>query len=178
MSMLDDEHEPMSMLDDEESEEAVMEKMDHESAEHVHDSSLMLRNGHISLFGEIIHDEEAIISDSLLPPPIGEVNQENDKIDPSESEERGNNDDEESSNETASDTSTPNRNITELLFHPANFDNKEMKMMMRTDQEAVKFAQDMSKMDISGMNATHFHNMMFDIQKIYKKINEKLQVGK
>ena len=47
---------------------------------------------------------------------------------------------------------------------------------MRTDQEAVKFAEDMSKMDISGMNATHFHNMMFDIQKIYKKINEKLQV--
>ena len=33
MSMLDDEDEPMSMLDDEESEEAVMEKMDHDSAE-------------------------------------------------------------------------------------------------------------------------------------------------
>ena len=73
-------------------------------------------------------------------------------------------------------SSSSNRNITELLFHPANFDNTEMKMMMRTDQEAVKFAEDMSKMDMSGMNATHFHNMMFDIQKIYKKINEKLQV--
>ena len=48
--------------------------------------------------------------------------------------------------------------------------------MMRTDHEAVKFAEDMEKMDMSGMNATHFHNMMFDIQKIYKKINEKLQV--
>ena len=79
-------------------------------------------------------------------------------------------------NETASDATSSNRNITELLFHPANFENTEMKMMMRTDQEAVKFAEDMSKMDMSGMNATHFHNMMFDIQKIYKKINEKLQV--
>ena len=48
--------------------------------------------------------------------------------------------------------------------------------MMRTDHEAVKFAKDMEKMDMSGMNATHFHNMMFDIQNIYKKINEKLQV--
>ena len=77
MSMLDDEDEPMSMLDDEESEEAVMEKMDHESAEHAHDSSLMHRNGHISLFGEIVHDEEAIISDSLLPPPVREQTQQN-----------------------------------------------------------------------------------------------------
>ena len=74
--------------------------------------------------------------------------------------------------------SPTNRNISELLFHPANFDSKEMKMMMRTDEEAVKFAEDMSKMDMSGMNATHFHDMMFDIQKIYKKINEKLQVRK
>ena len=77
MSMLDDEDEPMSMLDDEESEEAVMEKMDHESAEHAHDSNLMHRNGHISLFGEIIHDEEAIISDSLHPPPVREQTQQN-----------------------------------------------------------------------------------------------------
>ena len=83
---------------------------------------------------------------------------------------------EESANETIVDTSSKNRNITELLFHPANFDNKEMKMMMRTDHEAVKFAEDMEKMDMSAMNATHFHNMMFDIQNIYKKINEKLQV--
>ena len=77
MSMLDDEDEPMSMLDDEESEEAVMEKMDHDSAEHAHDSSLMHRNGHISLFGEIVHDEEAIISDSLHPPPVREQTQQN-----------------------------------------------------------------------------------------------------
>ena len=69
-----------------------------------------------------------------------------------------------------------NRNISELLFHPANFERKEMKMMMRTDQDAVQFAEEMSKMDMSKMNATDFHNMMFDIQKIYKKINEKLQV--
>ena len=51
-------------------------------------------------------------------------------------------------NETASDATSSNRNITELLFHPANFENTEMKMMMRTDQEAVKFAEDMSKMDM------------------------------
>ena len=69
-----------------------------------------------------------------------------------------------------------NRNISELLFHPANFEKKEIKMMMRTDQDAVKFAEDMSKMDTSKINSTDFHNMMFDIQKIYKKINDKLQV--
>ena len=69
-----------------------------------------------------------------------------------------------------------NRNISELLFHPANFEKKEIKMMMRTDQDAVKFAESMSKMDTSKINSTDFHNMMFDIQKIYKKINDKLQV--
>ena len=79
-------------------------------------------------------------------------------------------------NEKIVTPSQTNRNISELLFHPANFNSKEIKMMMRTDKEALKFAEEMSKMDISGMNATHFHNMMFDIQKIYKKINEKLQV--
>lgn len=72
-----DEEEPMSMLDDEESEEAVMEKMDHESTEHGHTSNLMLRNGHISLFGEIIHDTEAMISDDLIPPPVRDNTQEN-----------------------------------------------------------------------------------------------------
>ena len=70
-----------------------------------------------------------------------------------------------------------NRNISELLFHPANFEKKEIKMMMRTDQDAVKFAESMSKMDTSKINSTDFHNMMFDIQKIYKKINDKLQVS-
>ena len=69
-----------------------------------------------------------------------------------------------------------NRNISELLFHPANFEKKEIKMMMRTDEDAVKFAESMSKMDTSKINSTDFHNMMFDIQKIYKKINDKLQV--
>ena len=72
-----DEEEPMSMLDDEESEEAVMEKMDHESTEHGHTSNLMLRNGHISLFGEIIHDTEAMISDDLIPPPVRDSNEGN-----------------------------------------------------------------------------------------------------
>ena len=72
-----DEEEPMSMLDDEESEEAVMEKMDHDSTEHGHTSNLMLRNGHISLFGEIIHDTEAMISDDLIPPPVRDNTQEN-----------------------------------------------------------------------------------------------------
>ena len=48
--------------------------------------------------------------------------------------------------------------------------------MMRTDEDAVKFAESMSKMDTSKINSTDFHNMMFDIQKIYKKINDKLQV--
>ena len=71
-----DKDEPMSMLDEEESEEAIMEKMDHESPEHGHDSSLMLRNGHISLFGEIIHDTESIASDVLDSPPVLEDNQE------------------------------------------------------------------------------------------------------
>ena len=71
-----------------------------------------------------------------------------------------------------------NRNISELLFHPANFEEKkEIKMMMRTDQDAVKFAESMSNMDTSKINSTEFHNMMFDIQKIYKKINDKLQVS-
>ena len=51
-----------------------------------------------------------------------------------------------------------------------------MKMMMRTNEEAVRFAEKMSKMDMSEMSASDFNNMMFDIQKIYKKINEKLQV--
>ena len=71
-----DKDEPMSMLDDEESDEAIMEKMDHTSPEHGHDSSLMLRNGHISLFGEIIHDTESSPSDALHPPPILESTHE------------------------------------------------------------------------------------------------------
>ena len=72
-----DEEEPMSMLDDEESEEAVTENMDHDSTEHGHNSNLMLRNGHISLFGEIIHDTEAMITDDLVPPPVRDNTQEN-----------------------------------------------------------------------------------------------------
>ena len=71
-----DKDEPMSMLDDEESDEAIMKKMDHTSPEHGHDSSLMLRNGHISLFGEIIHDTESSPSDALHPPPILESTHE------------------------------------------------------------------------------------------------------
>ena len=59
--------EPMSMMDDEEGE--IEEKTDQGTSDHLHDSSLMLRNGHISLFGEIIHDTEPTITDDLRPPP-------------------------------------------------------------------------------------------------------------
>ena len=59
--------EPMSMMDDEEGE--IQEKTDQTTSDHLHDSSLMLRNGHISLFGEIIHDTESTITDDLRPPP-------------------------------------------------------------------------------------------------------------
>ena len=80
--------------------------------------------------------------------------------------------------EVVNTVQSSNRNITELLFHPANFEKKELKMMMRTNEEAVQFAEEMSKMDMSKMTASDFKTMMFDIQKIYKKINEKLQVRK
>jgi hypothetical protein len=79
--------------------------------------------------------------------------------------------------EVVNTAQSSNRNISELLFHPANFEKKELKMMMRTNEEAVHFAEKMSKMDMSKMTATDFNTMMFDIQKIYKKINEKLQVN-
>ena len=79
--------------------------------------------------------------------------------------------------EVVNTVQSSNRNISELLFHPANFEKKELKMMMRTNEEAVKFAEKMSKMDMSKMTASDFNTMMFDIQKIYKKINEKLQVS-
>ena len=49
---------------------------------------------------------------------------------------------------------------------------------MRTKEDAVQFGKEMSKMDMSQMNAHDFDGMMFDIQKIYQKINEKLQVRK
>ena len=61
--------EPMSMLSHDDEEGEIQEKTDHGTSDHLHDSSLMLRNGHISLFGEIIHDTEPNITDDLRPPP-------------------------------------------------------------------------------------------------------------
>ena len=59
--------------------------------------------------------------------------------------------------------------FSDLLFHPANFGEED-------DEETVQFDQKMRSMDLSKMDATHLHKMMFDIQKMYKKINAKLQV--
>ena len=62
--------EPMSMLSHDDEEGEIQEKTDHGTSDHLHDSSLMLRNGHISLFGEIIHDNtDSTITDGLRPPP-------------------------------------------------------------------------------------------------------------
>ena len=61
--------EPMSMVSHDDEEGEIQEKADHGTSDHLHDSSLMLRNGHISLFGEIIHDTESTITDDLRPPP-------------------------------------------------------------------------------------------------------------
>ena len=62
--------ESMDMLDHDDDEDSIVEKIDNIDSKNSHDNSLMLRNGHISLFGEIIHDMEPLITDDLRPPPI------------------------------------------------------------------------------------------------------------
>ena len=57
------------MLDNDDEIEQTTKKVNNDDSGHLHDASLMFRNGHISLFGEIIHDTEPIITDDLTPPP-------------------------------------------------------------------------------------------------------------
>ena len=59
----------MSMLDNDDGTDSITERMDHDASD-LQESSLMFRNGHISLFGEIIHDIEPINTDVLRPTPI------------------------------------------------------------------------------------------------------------
>jgi len=56
------------------------------------------------------------------------------------------------------------RNVSELLFHPSNIDMEVM--------EDNHLIMDQMK----NMDASEFERMIFDIQKIYKKINSKLQL--
>merc|ERR1711881_658491 len=56
------------------------------------------------------------------------------------------------------------RNVSELLFHPSNFDAHAVE----DNHVNVEEMQD--------MDASEFERMIFDIQNIYKKINSKLQL--
>jgi len=53
------------------------------------------------------------------------------------------------------------RNVSEILFHPSNFDREAM-----MDNSNEKHT----------MESTEFEKMIYDIQKVYKKINSKLQL--
>ena len=53
------------------------------------------------------------------------------------------------------------RNVSEILFHPSNFDREAM-MDNSNDKHT--------------MESTEFEKMIYDIQKVYKKINSKLQL--
>jgi hypothetical protein len=57
------------MFDNDEETESTTEKVDHDDSDNLQDTSLMFRNGHISLFGEIIHDMEPSNTDELRPTP-------------------------------------------------------------------------------------------------------------
>ena len=89
---------------------------------------------HINLFGEIIHDKKEDVSEYTN-----------------------------STFNVTSETGNPGkfRNVSELLFHPSNF-------------EAINMDDILSEM--KDMDASEFDQMMFDIQTIYKKINSKLQL--
>ena len=106
-------------------------------------------NWHISLFGEIAHDED--FTADLVPPSFNlpETFEDNPVID---------------FNDTAYKVS--HRNVSELLFHPANFKTAEENKMEEDDMAKVK------------MDTDHFTEMMFDIRRIYRSISEKLAFWK
>ena len=70
----------MSMLDHDNKIEALEEKRDSVASDILHDGSLMFRNGHISLFGEIIHDLDPIVTEDLHPDININVHTVNDEI--------------------------------------------------------------------------------------------------
>ena len=55
------------MVDHDHNDDAKDENDSSVASDLLHDNGLMLRNGHISLFGEIIHDSEPIITEELGP---------------------------------------------------------------------------------------------------------------
>ena len=57
------------MFDNDDEAESTTEKIDREDSDNQQDTSLMFRNGHISLFGEIIHDTEPSNTDEQRPSP-------------------------------------------------------------------------------------------------------------
>ena len=64
-----EEYEPLSMFDNEDGTESTTERIDRDDSDNLHDTSLMFRNGHISLFGEIIHDMESSNTDEQRSSP-------------------------------------------------------------------------------------------------------------
>eukprot|EP00095_Tigriopus_kingsejongensis_P011851 maker-scaffold493_size155937-snap-gene-0.22 protein:Tk11851 transcript:maker-scaffold493_size155937-snap-gene-0.22-mRNA-1 annotation:"hypothetical protein DAPPUDRAFT_95105" len=110
--------------------------------EHENDTSEMIenpRNWHISLFGEVIQDDE---EESLLQ-ALGD--DAHDLL----------------SSLNGSTHANTYRNVTELLFHPANF--VKDKNQEPEDEEDTMFN-----------NMDHFNDMMLNIHEVYKSISEKL----
>ena len=105
---------------------------------------------HISLFGEIIQDDP--IEGQKHVQTFSREGQ--DHHNKTVKEQKG-----------IRDEHTKYRNVSELLFHPYNFDDKNQASRMVAMPPEMK-----------DMSASHFDQMMFDIQKIYKKINSKLQL--
>ena len=64
-----DKDEPLSMFDNDDETESTTEKVNRDDSDNLQDTSLMFRNGHISLFGEIIHDMEPSSTDDVRIPP-------------------------------------------------------------------------------------------------------------
>ena len=55
------------MVDHDHNDDAKDENDGSVASDLLHDNGLMLRNGHISLFGEIIHESEPITKEELRP---------------------------------------------------------------------------------------------------------------
>lgn len=67
----------------------------------------------------------------------------------------------ESSNE---ESQKVNAEVSDLLFHPANF------------KKSSEVPEEMSEEDLNMMQQDHFNDMMFNIKSIYKRIHDKLNL--
>ena len=169
-----DESDAEEALDEEEEEDIMDEDPDMLSLaeDPSNDTLLYKKNWHISLFGEIIQDDEDDEMMDHMHPIL--VNSKKVQDGHHRHHDHGEEHDQSSShsldqesgtgNNTAAKLTIAYRNVSELLFHPSNFqfdpsiDNRMAIEMMEKDNN----------------NGEHFDHMMSSIHQIYKRISDKL----